>query len=156
MVSRLTSVDKDYWRGPHPHPLAPNEHDVEIYRQFLAGSKSRLLLGNTPSLMDLCTFAMDADPFVNSPNVIQQDWRTNTVRYDAIFGDGVLNFTEELATSLIDMAEQFSSVFIARVFSHKLPIMRVAEFFPSPQVLHPPPQDVLDFGEYRFLVWRFA
>lgn len=145
-----------YWAQSHPHPLAPNLEDVETFRNLIGRSESVLLLGNTPALMDLCTTAMDLEPFVNDPKVVQQDWVTNTNYYDAIIGDGVLNFTESLASGLIEMASEYSSLFVVRSFTRRLPIMRVADNFPGPRDFSKTPTKIIERDDYRFFVWNFA
>lgn len=87
--------------------------------------------------------------------VIQQDWTTNSIHYDAIIGDGVLNFTPELAEAVLSMASHSCHRFVVRVFSRRLPIMRVAQNFPAPADLSIPPTEVRDLGDYRFYAWSF-
>ena len=151
----MAQVDSEYWSREHPHPLAPNAADVETYRELIGAASTRLLLGNTKALMPLCTAAMDTDPFLDDPRVITQDWTTNTVDYDVIFGDGVLNFTASLAEDLLTMASAHSSRFIVRAFSRRLPIMRVADFFPASTDFPVTPTEVVERNEYRFYVWSF-
>lgn len=151
----MAKVDSEYWSREHPHPLAPNTSDIETYVDLIGSASTRLLLGNTKALMPLCTVAMDTEPFLDDPRVITQDWTTNTLNYDVIFGDGVLNFTQELTESLLTMASSHSSRFIARAFSRRLPIMRVADFFPTATDFSLPPALVIERDEYRFYVWNF-
>lgn len=151
----MEALPAGYWAKSHPHPLAPNLEDVETYRNLIGRLQSVLLLGNTPALMDLCTNAMDIEPFVDDPKVIQQDWVTNTKFYDAIIGDGVLNFTESLASGLIEMALEHSSLLVVRSFTRRLPIMRVADYFPGPQEFSMTPTEIIERDDYRFFVWRF-
>lgn len=154
-IRAVSDVTKDYWAGPHPHPLAPNADDVADYRRLIGDSVSVLLLGNTPALMELCDVAMDMEPFADSPKVVRQDWTTNQDWYDAIIGDGVLNFTDVLAREVLDMAARSCRVFVARAFSRRLPIMRVADNFPTAEEFTPRPVEVLERVDYRFFVWRF-
>jgi len=154
-VGVMAQVDSEYWSREHPHPLAPNSVDVETYIELIGSASTRLLLGNTKALMPLCTAAMDSDPFLDDPRVIAQDWTTNTVDYDVIFGDGVLNFTQKLADDLLAMASNHSSRFIARAFSRRLPIMRVADYFPSVTDFSLSPSQVIERNDYRFYVWNF-
>lgn len=114
-----------------------------------------MLLGNTRLLMPLCTVAMDSDPFIDDPRVVQQDWTTNTNRYDVIIGDGVLNFTAELADELLHMASRNCGTFVVRAFSERLPIMRIADNFPVAGDFEISPTDVIERDSYRFFVWRF-
>jgi hypothetical protein len=152
----MAEIDNAYWAADHPHPLAPNETDVETYRELIGSAHTRLLLGNTRALMPLCTAAMDTDPFIDDPRVISQDWTTNMVDYDVIFGDGVLNFTADLAEQLLPMAARHSHRFIVRAFSHRLPIMRVADNFPLANDFAIAPSHVLERVDYRFFVWDFT
>jgi hypothetical protein len=149
-------VDSNYWSGEHPRPLTPNAEDVEVYRSFIDDGHTVLLLGNTRLLMPLCTAAMDAEPFLDDPRVITQDWTTNTVRYDVIIGDGVLNFTADLAQQLLDMASKSCSTFVARSFSQRLDIMRIADNFPTADDFVIAPSEVIERDLYRFFVWHFA
>jgi hypothetical protein len=149
-------VDSNYWSGEHPRPLSPNADDVEVYRSFIDDGQTVLLLGNTRLLMPLCTAAMDAEPFLDDSRVITQDWTTNNVRYDVIIGDGVLNFTADLAQQLLDMASASCSTFVARSFSQRLDIMRVADNFPTADDFPIAPSVVIECDLYRFFVWHFA
>lgn len=149
------SVDRSYWSQVHPHPLAPDAADVAVYRGLLAEAKTVLLLGNTPALMDLCTTALDADPFLDDPKVITGDWRDNTELFDAVIGDGVLNFTPDLAEDILNMAQQHCTVFIARSFTRKLDIMRIADHFPGSEDFFICPSEVIERDKYNFFIWRF-
>lgn len=149
------NVDREYWAKEHPHPLAPNKEDVEKYKELIGDAQRVLLLGNTPALMDLCTAAMDSDPFLDDPKVITQDWTTNTVRYDAIIGDGVLNFTEELCKKVLAMAAKNTDIFVARAFARRLPIMRIADHFPTADDFEIKPTTTYAFADYNFFVWEF-
>jgi hypothetical protein len=102
----------------------------------------------------LCTVALDLEPFDTSGVSVKGDWTLNTDFYDAIIGDGALNFTEELANSVLSMALENSSTFVARVFRKKLPIMRVAAYFPFPEELIVPPNSVINAPDYSFYIWK--
>ncbi len=147
-------VDRDYWRGPHPHPLAPNADDVRDYSLALGEYSSVLLLGNTPALVPLCTVALDLEPFDTSGKSRQGDWTKNSEFFDGIIGDGVLNFTPALSEKVLRMALKNSRVFVARVFRERLPIMRIADHFPAPEWFHTRPNEVFDRDGYSFYVWR--
>ena len=148
------SVDRDYWSGFHPHPLAPNAQDVDHYRKATSGCPRVLLLGNTPALIPLCTVALDLEPFDTSGVAVKGDWTKNTDFYDAIIGDGVLNFTAELAESVLSMALEHSSLFVARVFRTKLPIMKIAAFFPAPEDLVVSPTSIINEAVYSFYIYK--
>ena len=156
-----SGVDRDYWAGEHPRPMSPDAADVSIYAELLArpelGEESSvLLLGNTPSLFDLCTAAMDIDPFIDDPRVTLGDWRDNTTTFDAILGDGVFNMDEQLAHDIVEMASRYSRRLVVRSFTRKLPPMRIASFFPAPSDFRIAPHVVRPFDEgYAFYRWDF-
>lgn len=149
-------VNRDYWSGEHPRPLTPDAEDVDVFRSYIGEDDTVLLLGNTRLLMPLCTAAMDSDPFIDDPRVIQQDWTTNTTRYDVIIGDGVLNFTADLADDLVTMASKRCRTFVARSFSERLPIMRIADNFPTETDFAIAPNEVIERDLYRFYIWQFG
>ncbi len=148
-------VDQSYWRREHPHPLAPNAHDVALYRELIGDARTVLLLGNTPALMPLCTAALDLDPWDETGKSIRGDWTQNDTHFEAIIGDGVLNFTDGLARGVWEMAARTSDVFVARAFRHRMPIMRVADNFPGEHDLGVAPTRFVQFDEYQFFQWNF-
>jgi hypothetical protein len=113
------------------------------------------MLGCTKRLIPLSTWMMDIDPWLESSNMIVQDWTTNSKDYTNIIIDGGLNFTKELADDILSMAQKHSKIFVARVFNHKLPIMRIAAYFPKYHEFQIKPDEVRIFQEYSFMVWRF-
>ena len=148
------TVNKAYWASDFPHPLAPSEEDAEIYKSYLLEGET-LMLGCTKRLIPFSTWMMDIDPWLEAPNVIKQDWTTNSKHYTNIIVDGGLNFTKELADDILTMASQHSSVFVARSFNRKQPTMRIAAHFPRFDELMIKPDEVRMFEEYSFFVWRF-
>ena len=66
-----------------------------------------------------------------------------------------LSFTKELADGLIEMASKHCKVFIARTFTRKLPIMRIADNFPQPEDFKIPPTKTVEFEDYSFYIWQF-
>jgi hypothetical protein len=68
----------------------------------------------------------------------------------------VLNFTAELAEQLLYMASTSCSTFVARSFSQRLDIMRVADNFPTADDFPIAPSVVIERDLYRFFVWHFA
>ena len=74
---------------------------------------------------------------------------------DNIIADGSLSFTKELADGLIEMASKHCRVFIARTFTRKLPIMRIADNFPQPENFKIPPTKTVVFEDYSFYIWQF-
>lgn len=151
----MQAADKDYWAGSHPRPLTPGDEDVLTYEDLLGSAKTRLLLGNTRLLMPICTAALDLEPFLSDPKVRQGDWATNEENFDAIFGDGVMNFTKELADSLLKMASAHCKTFVVRAFNFHMPIMRVAAYFPSENDFAVKPTKVIKYTEYSFFKWEF-
>jgi hypothetical protein len=141
--------------------MSPDATDVAIYSELLnpsdlAEEASVLLLGNTPALFDLCTSALDIDPFIDDPRVTLGDWRDNTTTFDAMVGDGVFNMDESLAHDIVDMASRYSRRLVVRSFTRKLPPMRIASFFPAPGDFRIVPEVVRPFDEgYAFYRWDF-
>jgi len=147
-------VDKEYWRTQLTPPYSPNQHDVEIYYQNkIAGTT--LLLGCTHLLLKLSDKQMDHDPWFASPTVIKLDWRLNTENYTNIIGDGVLNFTEELANGVLKMAQNRCQRLIVRSFNFKLPTMKIANYFADENTLSIKPSKTIKFAEYSFFIWDF-
>lgn len=148
------SANKDYWASDIPLPLSPSDSDLDIYKDNMIEG-STLMLGCTKKLISISDIQMDIDPWYESDTVIKQDWLTNDVYYDNIIGDGVLAFTKELSDGLIEMASKNCKVFIARTFTKKLPIMRIASYFPQPSEFKIPPTKTIVFDDYSFYIWRF-
>lgn len=148
------SVDNNYWSSELPHPLAPNSDDVEIYKQNKI-SGSTLLLGLTKDLIDLSDWQMDINPWIDSDTVIKSNWTDNITFYDNIIGDGVLSFDKGTTNQLLKMAKDNCKVFIARTFTKRLPIMRIADHFPQPEDFEIKPTKTIKFKDYSFYIWHF-
>lgn len=147
-------VNKDYWASDLPHPLGPSDYDVEMYRRSrLTGST--LLLGCTKKLISLSDRQLDIDPWYESDTVIIGDWVNNKNFYTNIIIDGGLCFTKELCDDILRMAEKNCKRFIARSFTRKLDIMRIADYFPTENDFEIEPDLTIDEGEYKFYVWNF-
>lgn len=147
-------ADKDYWASDIPLPLSPSDNDVDVYKENMVKGKT-LMLGCTKKLISISDVQMDIDPWYEAETVIKQDWLTNDVYYDNIIGDGVLSFTKELADDIIEMASKNCKVFIARAFTKKLPIMRIADNFPQPTDFKIQPTKTIVFEDYSFYIWEF-
>jgi FkbM family methyltransferase len=147
-------VDKDYWSSDLPLPLSPSDDDVENYKKFMTKGKT-LMLGCTKNLIPLSDVQMDIEPWYDSKTVIKDNWINNNTFYENIIGDGVLSFTKELANQLIDMASNNCKVFIARTFTKKLPIMRIADNFPQPEDFIIKPTITITEKDYSFYIWHF-
>lgn len=149
----MREANRDYWREELPVPYAPSLDDIAIYEGYLNGTV--LLLGCTHKLLGYADRIIDIDPWLIDDRVKVQDWRDNQEFYDSIIGDGVLNFTAELANAVVDMASQYSRRLIVRSFSHKLEAMIIANYFPGAADFTILPDVVIDFTDYRFFVWEF-
>jgi hypothetical protein len=75
--------------------------------------------------------------------------------YGNIIADGSLSFTKELSDGLIEMASKHCKVFIARTFTKRLPIMRIAAYFPQPEDFKIQPTKTIVFEDYSFYIWQF-
>lgn len=153
-ISKEKVVDKDYWASDIPLPLSPSDSDVDIYKDNMIKGKT-LMLGCTKKLIPISNIQMDIDPWYESDTVIKQDWLTNDIYYDNIIGDGVLVFNKELSDSIVEMASKNCKIFISRVFTKKLSIMRIASYFPQPENFKIQPTKTLVFEDYSFYIWHF-
>ena len=79
----------------------------------------------------------------------------NKTYYDNIIADGSLCFSKELTDNIVEMASKHCKVFIARVFTRKLSIMRIADYFPQPQDFKISPTKTIVFEDYSFYIWQF-
>jgi len=147
-------MDNSYWAKELPHPLSPSLDDFQVYKDNLI-SGTTLLLGCTHKLISISTNQMDIDPWYTSQTMIIQDWRENTKYYDNIIGDGVLNFTKDLTDSVLNMCKKNCGLFLTRTFKHKLPIMKIADYFPKDNDFNIRPDLVLEYDDYNFFLWRF-
>jgi hypothetical protein len=98
---------------------------------------------------------MDIDPWYEAKTVIKGDWLDNKTYYGNIIADGSLSFTKELTDGLIEMASKNCKVFITRTFTKRLPIMRIADYFPQPEDFKIPPTKTVVFEDYSFYIWHF-
>lgn len=145
-------VDKDFWRNP---PLFPKESDVEIYKTHIT-TGTVLLLGCTKNLLPLSTSQIDNDPWYEAETVIVKDWKDNTTFYDNIIGDGVFCFTKELTDAVLEMCSKYCKTLVIRSFNKKLPIMRIAAYFPNENDFLIKPTLVIPVDEqHTFYVWKF-
>lgn len=147
-------VDKEYWSSEIPIPLSPSDEDVEIYKQNKIPG-SCLMLGCTKKLIEISDFQMDMDPWYTNKTVIKDDWLNNNTFYDTIIGDGVLSFTKELSDGILEMVQKNCKVFIARTFTKRLPIMKIANHFPGEFDFKNKPTKVINFENYSFYIWHF-
>jgi hypothetical protein len=147
-------MDNSYWAIELPHPLSPSLDDFQVYKDNL-GSGTTLLLGCTHKLIPISDFQMDIDPWYVAPTVIKQDWRNNKTYYDNIIGDGVLNFTKELTDSILTMCKENCRNFVVRSFKYKLPIMKIADYFPKENDFLIKPDLIDEYDDYNFFCWSF-
>ena len=150
----MASVDKEYWKIELPHPYAPSDDDVSFLKSKLLDG-TILLLGNTHKLIPIAHRIIDIDPWFIDDRVLRADWRSNDVYYDNIIGDGVLNFSRDLADGVVSMASKYSKRLIVRSFASKLERMVVADYFPRCDDFGIMPSDVVCFKDYYFYVWDF-
>ena len=148
------TADKDYWSSDLPFPLAPTEEDVQTYQNNLLPG-TVLLLGCTKRLIPLSDRQLDLDPWHRSDTVIVGDWTGNRHFYTNIILDGGLCFTKALCDRIIEMASRNCQRFITRSFSHRLDIMRVADYFPGVNDLPIKPARQIRYPEYNFFIWDF-
>jgi hypothetical protein len=153
-IHKDKEVKKDYWASELPLPLSPSDSDVDIYKDNMIQG-STLMLGCTKKLIPISNIQMDIDPWYEAKTVIKGDWLDNKTYYGNIIADGSLSFTKELADGLIEMASKHCKVFIARTFTRKLPIMRIADNFPQPENFKIPPTKTVVFEDYSFYIWQF-
>lgn len=153
-IPKEKEVNKDYWSSDIPLPLSPSDSDVNIYKDNLIEGNT-LMLGCTKKLIPISNTQIDIDPWYDAETVIKGDWLDNKTYYDNIIADGSLSFTKELADGLIEMASKNCKVFITRTFTRKLPIMRIAAYFPQPEDFKILPTKTIVFGDYSFYIWHF-
>lgn len=144
---------KNYWASLTP-PLAPSNLDVEIYkRNMIEGST--LLLGSTKQLLEICYVALDISPVYQDKKIIVGDWVSNSIFFENIIGDGVLNFNQILCEQLLEMSEKKCSQFLVRAFNYRMPTMKIADYFPSAESFKIRPEVIFFNAEYSFYKWSF-
>ena len=120
--------DTLHWENLKP-PLAPNEDEVLIYRQFIGDSTPVYLLGMTKELVPLCNVAVDLHPRDIGKPTIKSDWNDlDGIKVGAIIGDGIINLT---GFDFIEKTLLLTDKLICRVFMAKQPGMKYATFFPT-------------------------
>ena len=153
-IPKEKEVNKDYWASDIPLPLSPSDDDVDIYKDNMIEGRT-LMLGCTKKLIPISSIQMDIDPWYEAKTVVKGDWLDNKTYYDNIIGDGSLCFSKELTDNIVEMASKNCKVFIARVFTRKLPIMRIAAYFPQPEDFKIQPTKTIVFEDYSFYIWQF-
>jgi hypothetical protein len=113
MTDPVMINDTAHWQNLRP-PLAPNEFEISLYKEHIAGLSNICLLGMTKELVPLCDLAVDLKPLDIGKPTIQCDWNElPDLNYGAIIGDGVLNLTGlEFVDRLLKMTQRV----ICRVF----------------------------------------
>ena len=147
-------LSKEYWSQDLPRPLGPSDDDVDIFKDNMIEGKT-LLLGCTKKLLDLSDVQIDLDPWWIGPNTITGDWLENKDFYENILCDGGLCFSKELTDGVLEMSSKSCKVFITRTFTLKLPIMKIADYFPQPTDFEIKPTKVILKEEYSFYIWQF-
>lgn len=148
------TVDKTYWASELPLPLSPSDDDVEVYNTYIKEGTT-LLLGCTKKLIPLSNRQLDVEPWYEGDTVIKGNWINNKHYYTNIILDGGLCFTKELCDGIIEMASKNCEVFITRSFRHKLPTMRIANYFPNVNDFKITPQLSITYEDYTFHIWKF-
>ena len=147
-------LSKEYWSRDLPRPLSPNDEDVSIFKDNMISGRT-LLLGCTRKLLDLSDVQIDLDPWWIGPNTITGNWLDNKDFFENIICDGGLCFTKELSDSMLEMASKNCKVFINRSFTRKLPIMKIADYFPQPIDFKIIPTKTIVKEDYSFYIWNF-
>ena len=153
-IHKDKEVKKDYWASELQRPLSPDDNDVDIYKDNMIEG-STLMLGCTKKLIPISNIQMDIDPWYEAKTVIKGDLLDNKIYYGNIIADGSLSFTKELADGLIQMASKKCKVFICRTYTKRLPIMRIADYFPQPEDFKILPTKTVVFEDYSFYIWQF-
>ena len=153
-IHKDKEVKKDYWASELPLPLSPSDTDVDIYKDNMIDGNT-LMLGCTKKLIPISNIQMDIDPWYEAETVIKSDWLDNKTYYDNIIADGSIYFNKMLADDLIEMASKNCKIFIARTFTKRLPIMRIADYFPQHQDFKILPTKTIVLKDYSFYIWRF-
>jgi FkbM family methyltransferase len=153
-IPKEKEANKDYWASELPLPLSPSDSDVDIYKENMIEGNT-LMLGCTKKLIPISNIQMDIDPWYDSETIIKGDWLSNKTYYDNIIADGSLSFTKELTDELLEMASKHCKVFITRTFTKRLPIMRIADYFPQPDDFKILPTKTIVFEDYSFYIWQF-
>jgi hypothetical protein len=127
MTDSILINDVQHWQNLKP-PLAPNEAEIEIYREYIGDSKPVCLLGMTKELVPLCDFAVDLNPLNIGKPTIKSDWNDLEETSEVIIGDGILNFT---GFQFVEKALSISKKLICRIFMAKQLGMKYATYFPK-------------------------
>jgi hypothetical protein len=127
---------------------------VRLFKENLIDG-STLLLGSTKDLLSLCDEALDTFPVYNDKKIITGHWADNNIFYQNIMGDGVLNLNEVLCNQIMAMAKKNCCRLIVRVFNYRLPIMKVATYFPTANHFKKKPEVIYHTEEYSFFKWDF-
>jgi hypothetical protein len=147
-------LSKEYWSQDFPRPLGPSDEDVDVFRDSMIPGKT-LLLGCTKKLLDLSDVQIDLDPWWIGPNTITGNWLDNKSFYENILCDGGLCFSKELTDGILQMASKNCKIFITRTFTMKLPIMKIADYFPQPTDFEITPTRTIVKENYSFYIWHF-
>ena len=149
--SHLEKMDKTFWVNP---PLFPSADDVKIFEENVTPGTT-LLLGCTKNLLHMSTNQIDSDPWYDNETVIRKNWADNDAFFDNIIGDGVFNFTKDLTDRTLKMCSEKCKTLVVRSFNRKLPVMRVADYFPTSSDFEIKPSKVILLPTTTFYVWKF-
>lgn len=144
-------ADHDFWCNLR-WPAAPNDSDVEIYRNQCTGTV--LLLGSTRQLLPLCDAAWDLMPKYPDPKIINRNWLQLDQHYDTIIADAVLCFTREFTQQLLPVILAKCDRFVTRSFLNPDWKTTYAEYFPVAEELTPVPVQIPINKVYTFYLWN--
>ena len=148
-------MNKEYWASDFPPPLSPSDNDVNEFKSHMKKGTT-LLLGCTRKLIPLSNRQLDIDPWYDGETVIIGDWVDNKHFYTNILLDGGFNILpKETCNSLLLSASKCCEVLIVRSFSRKLPIMRIADNFPTKEDFDIIPSETITCEDYNFFIWEF-
>lgn len=143
--------DAIYWRSLR-WPAAPNQSDVEIYKNYCKGRV--LLLGSTQLLLPLCTEAWDLKPKYADKKILDRDWFTLNEYWDTVIGDGIFTFGEQHAKRLLSVVLPNCGTFLVRSFLNPTWKTKYAIYFPRFFELDPSPQELIVNNIYSFFLWN--
>lgn len=141
--------DTQHWHGQSP-PKAPNDFEIEIYKNFLENRTPICLFGMTKELVPLCDLAVDLNPVEIGKPTVKCNWNDYKIKTDVIIGDGILNLE---GLELVDKLSNVCNRLVCRVFLEKMTWMKYAKHFPKSF----PNSDTLIYTQkdIAIIIWNF-
>ena len=133
-------------------PAAPNEADVEIFKQYCSGKV--LLLGSTKLLLPLADQAWDIEPRYPDAKILPRDWFDLDEHWDTIIIDGGLSYGKEFTEQLLKVVLPNCDRFVARAFLNPSWKTTYAVYFPLAHELDPQPEEHPVNEVYTFYIWN--